>query len=177
MDFVKKKPHIIIICGVILYAALFIVIMLETSLLPSKVYDNQELLSKKLNSFNKMNYRKSTHDGITTVTCGKMQGMEIIWEYKADEDTTRQLNYSLDVTSGKAKLVLIQPDGTVTTLAESDSTAHESSPTSESGTADNPDETTATAESITELDLKKGKNRIKIVCGKGTSFSLSFAVS
>ena len=172
----KKKLHFIILVGVIVYGAIFIAIMLYTIFTPSTVYDNQELIAKNQSSANKMNYKLSRHDGTTTITCGKMQGMDIIWEYEADEDAVCQMYYNLKVTSGKAKLVLIQPDKTVITLAEQDSTANENSQTAESITTDNTDETTSTEGPMVELDLKKGKNRIKIVCGKGTSFSLSFTI-
>lgn len=172
----KKKLHIIILSIFIIYAVLFIVIGLITIFLPSTVYDNQKLLSNNYSSANKMNYKLSRHDGMTTITCGKMQGMDIIWDYNTDEDIRRQMYYNLDVTSGKAKLILVEPDNTVITLVEKDSSVSEDSQVSELSTPDNFDETTSTEESMVTLDIKKGKNRIKIVCGKGTSFTLSFRI-
>ena len=41
-----------------------------------------------------------------------------IWEFDADEAEEVNISYSLTVTSGKAKLVYVSPDGIVSTLAE-----------------------------------------------------------
>lgn len=161
----KKLPVIIGIC-IFVYIVIFLIIMLGTLSLPSYVYENEKLIANDLNSFNKINYRGYVKDGITTVTCEKMTGMEIVWNYNAPEDVTMQMNYTLQVTRGKAKLVLIQPGKTTVTLVEQSSDADK----------DAVSDTTSATEQQCTLDLKKGKNKIKIVCGKGTSFSLSFDV-
>lgn len=98
-----------------LYAAIFAVVMFITVFQPYTVYNNSDLIAGKSDgSANKINYKVSTHDGITTVTCKKMTGMDTIWKYQADEDRTLQMHYDLNVTNGKAKLVLITPDDTIT---------------------------------------------------------------
>lgn len=48
----------------------------------------------------------------------KLEGMDTIWEFDADEAEEVNISYSLTVTSGKAKLVYVSPDGIVSTLAE-----------------------------------------------------------
>lgn len=155
-----------------LYAAIFAVVMFITVFQPYTVYNNSDLIAGKSDgSANKINYKVSTHDGITTVTCKKMTGMDTIWKYHADEDRTLQMHYDLNVTNGKAKLVLITPDDTITPLAEQDSAGQAPETTVSSDTE------TPSAESTTELNLKKGVNRIRIVCEKGTAFSLSFYIS
>ena len=161
----KKLPVIIGIC-IFVYIGIFLIIMVGTHSLPSYVYENEKLIAKDLNSFNKINYRGYVKDGITTVTCEKMTGMEIVWNYNAPEDMTMQMNYTLQVARGKAKLVLIQPGKTTVTLVEQSSAADK----------DAVSDTTSATEQQCTLDLKKGENKIKIVCGKGTSFSLSFDV-
>lgn len=164
----KKLAVVIIIIG-ILYAVIFAVVMSITFFRPYTVYDNSDLIAGKSDgSANKINYRVSTHDGVTTITCKKMTGMDTIWKYQADEDQVLQMHYNLDVTDGKAKLVLITPDDTIVTLAEQDSSMFQECASQETGTP--PPESTA------ELTLKKGTNRIRIVCEKGTAFSLSYRI-
>ncbi|MDE7184482.1 MAG: hypothetical protein K2O40_08410, partial [Lachnospiraceae bacterium] len=121
----KKKLPIIIGCCLFVYAAIFVIIMLAAFLLPSYVYGNDKLIASELNSANKIKYRRRVHDGITTVTCDKMTGMDVIWKYNTSEDVAMQMNYTFQVTSGKAKLILIQPDNTSITLTEQDSDAGE----------------------------------------------------
>lgn len=154
-----------------LYAVILAVALLASGCSPMNVYDNEERIADNSNSYNKIRYKQSTKDDTTTITCGKMEGMDTVWKYQAEEDMTLQMYCTLEVTSGKAKLVLIQPDDTIITLAEKESTAEEEINTEEN------DDTTSTAESMSTLELKKGSNRMKIVCEKDTSFSLSFTVS
>ena len=175
--FMKKKISIIIVTVVIMYAVIFTVIMLQTMHLPSAVYENPDLITRSLNSANKINYRMNTQDGITTINCRKMTGMDTIWKYEADEDLTLQMYYDLKVTSGKAKLVLITPDDTIITLAEQDSAECKDEQKKESGTMEDSGTSALAIESMTELNLEKGNNRIKIICEKGTAFSLSFKIS
>lgn len=194
-----KKLAIIIIIAGMLYAAIFAVVKLITIFQPYTIYNNLDLIAGNSDgSANKTNYRISTQDGITTVSCKKMTGMDTIWKYQANEDMTLQMHYNLNVTSGRAKLVLITPDNAIITLAEQDSTTEQNNSvyqnsTSEPGSStfhenaaeqdnsafqDNTgQESGIAAESTAELNLKKGKNRIRIVCEKGTAFSLSFSIS
>lgn len=168
----KKKLLIIILAIIILYAAIFAMVLLGTMHLPSSVYENPDLIIQDFNSANKINYRKSTQDGITTINCSKMTGMDTIWTYKADEDATLQMYYTFQVTKGKAKLILINPDDTTIMLVEQGG-----GDTSRQAVSTNEDTDMAAAgEHAIALDLKKGESRIKIVCEKGTTFSLSFKI-
>ena len=173
----KKLAVVIIIIG-ILYAAIFAVVMFIVIFQPYTVYENPDLIAGRLDgSSSKINYRASTQDGITTINCKKMTGMDTIWKYQADKDMTLQMHYNLKVTAGKAKLVLITPDDTIVTLTEQDSsTSQEYAEQGQETTANSNTEASDT-ESTAELTLKKGTNRIKIVCEKGTAFSLSFHIT
>lgn len=162
----KKKLLIILGSIVVLYVVIFAVILLVTLILPSQVYDNEQLLVKELNTANKKNYKQNKQNGMTTITCEKMTGMDTIWKYNSLEDMTMQINYSLQVTSGQAKIILIQPDDTIITLVEQ-----------ESAPMGNQQTDTSTIEQTCKLDLKKGRNKMKIVCEKGTAFSFSFQIS
>lgn len=159
----KKRLPILITVIALLYAAIFGTIMLITIFLPSAVYDNQKLLIGG-DRANKINYKLSIHDGITTVNCDKMTGADTLWKQKADCDMKLQMDYMFQVTKGKAKLILVNPDDTVITLAECDSD-------------DTTDAAVLAEESTAVLDLKKGENRVKIVCEKGAAFSLSFKIA
>lgn len=44
--------------------------------------------------------------------------MDTIWEYECESDTTIDISYSLSTSSGKSKIVLISPDGDLTTIVE-----------------------------------------------------------
>lgn len=169
----KRKLPIIIAIIIILYAAIFATIMLITIFRPAAVYNDQKLLAG-IDSANKMNYRLNIHDETTTVKCSKMTGADTIWNYNADNDMNLKMLYTFQVTDGKAKLILVNPDDTIIILAEQDSAVASEQNVSIS---DDPDPVASAAESMAVLDLKKGVNRIKIACEKGTSFSLSFTIS
>lgn len=158
----KKKMFIILGSIVVFYIVIFAAVLSVTFVLPSQVYNNEQLLAKELNTASKKNYKKNKQDEMITITCEKMTGMDTLWKYNTLEDITIQMNYSLQVTSGKAKLILVQPDNTLITLAEESAMDNQQ---------------INTMEQKCELDLKKGKNRIKIVCEKGTAFLLSFQIS
>lgn len=161
----NKKLPVIIAIIVVLYAAIFATVMLITIFQPAAVYNDQKLLAGN-DSANKMNYRLSTHDGTISVKCDKMTGADTIWKYKADSDMKLNMYYTFQVTNGKSKLILINPDDTIVTLEEQIAgTTNDSAPAA------------SVVESMAALDLKKGVNRIKIVCEKGASFSLSFNLS
>lgn len=159
----KKKLPIIIVIIVLLYAIIFAIVMLITISLPSAVYNDQKLLAG-IDSSNKINYQLSIHDGTTTVNCGKMTGMDTLWKCNADSSMNLNMRYTLQVTKGKAKLILVDSNDMVTTLVEQDS-------------ANDSDLAASAVESTVELNIKKGANRIKIVCEKSTSFSLFFSIS
>ncbi len=159
-----KALWIIIAVIVILFAAIFTGVFMITTFLPASFYDNPDLLTR-FDGANKVRYRHSTQDGVITVTCGKMTGADVIWKYTADADISRQMQYTFQVTKGKAKLILITPDNNVTTLVEQDSAA-----------VNDPESSESDFEHTIDLALKKGKNQIKIVCAKGTSFSLLFEI-
>ena len=162
------KKRILIILGsiTIFYGIIFAVVLSMTLILPSRIYNDERFLVKELNTANKKNFKKNKQDEITTITCEKMTGMDIIWKYNALEDITMQMNYSLQVASGKAKLILIQPDNTIITLIEQENIS-----------MNNQQIDPSMMEQSSKLDLKKGQNKIKIVCEKETAFFLSFQIS
>lgn len=49
---------------------------------------------------------------------GKLSGVYILFSCKVDEDTWGEMDYTLEATQGKAKLILADPAGNVTTIRE-----------------------------------------------------------
>ena len=84
----------------------------------ARVYDNEKALAGDSNSYNLANYSGSQSDRTVSGSAEKLEGMDTIWEFDADEVEEVNISYSLTVTSGKAKLVYVSPDGIVSTLAE-----------------------------------------------------------
>ena len=50
-----------------------------------------------------------------------MAGMDTIWNFDTEEDSVIDITYTLHVSSGKIKLVLISSEGEVSIIAECDS--------------------------------------------------------
>lgn len=119
----KKKLLIIIGICIYIYAVIFGIIIAGTILLPAYVYENEKLIASELNAVNKLKYYQTVHDGITTISCSKMTGMETVWKYSASEDVTIQMYYTLQVTDGKAKLIFVPPGDASVLLTEQDSAA------------------------------------------------------
>ena len=81
-----------------------------------RFYDNEKGIAGQTNSYNLTN---NTVSG----SAEKMEGMDTIWNYTSPDDTEVTLSWKLSVSSGKAKLVLIDPDGNLSTLVECEASA------------------------------------------------------
>lgn len=115
----------------------------------TRVYDNEDMIVKDYNSYNLVMSKQHVEDNCLTGSAQSLEGMGTIWRFDAAEDTEVNLTYRINVSSGKAKLVLISPDDTITTLAEC-----------------TPD---SDGEEVTEtFQANEGENRIKLIGAKGT---------
>lgn len=85
-----------------------------------------------------------------------MEGMDTIWVFDAEEDKSLDITYTINVFSGKMKLVLINPKGDVSIIAECDTEMSE------------PVQST--------LNVESGNNRIKIVAGENTKFDIEISI-
>lgn len=85
-----------------------------------------------------------------------MEGMDTIWVFDAEEDKSLEITYIINVSSGKMKLVLINPKGDVSIIAECDTEMSE------------PIQST--------LNIESGNNRIKIVAGANTKFDIDISI-
>ncbi len=121
------------------------------------VYDDDAKIASASNTYNIMNYEQVQSDLHFTASVEKMEGMDTIWVFDAEEDTEVDITYRLNVSSGKMKLVWINPEKEVSVIVECDSEME-----------DSVQET---------LHIKKGNNRIKIVAGENTQFDIDFTIS
>lgn len=121
-----------------------------------RVYNNEKALVADYSSYNLINFSSSQSENTVSGSAEKLEGMDTIWKYDADELTEVNISFSLRVTSGKAKLVYVDPDGTVSTLLEC--STGENAGQSESET----------------LKVKEGENRIRLVGAEGTGLEYEF---
>lgn len=70
---------------------------------------------------NLINVDQTCEDGHLTASVEKMEGMDTIWNFDTEEDIVIDITYTLHVSSGKIKLVLISSEGEVSIIAECDS--------------------------------------------------------
>ena len=120
------------------------------------IYDNDIKMASNINSYNRNNYKQTTEDGHFTASVEKMEGMDTIWVFDAEEDKVLDITYTINVSAGKMKLVLINPKGDVSIIAECD---------------------TEMSEPIhSTLNVESGNNRIKIVAGENTKFDIEFSI-
>ncbi len=124
------------------------------------VYDNEARIASQSNSYNKVNYRQSEKNNTITVVCETFEGMDTLWDYDAEGTESFDFAYDLKSESGKAKLVLIRPDGSLETLVEvTDKTEGRK------------------AEGAMTLEMEAGRNRIKLVGGEDTQIDLEMTMT
>lgn len=124
----------------------------------ASIYNDNDKIASNSNSFN-LDLNEQFIDGDKfSGSVKKFEGMDTIWSYEANEDMTIDMDYLLNVKSGKVKLVLINPDNSVTDLIERSS------------------EASIDDYATNSLGLKKGLNRIKMVGGKDTSVDFEITI-
>lgn len=108
------------------------------------VYNSNGKISGPSNTYN-LNNDVQTIDGQDYEGVMEFGGMGTVWTYDASSEEEIDISYQLSVSEGDAKLVLISPDGTLTTLVENTSQSQQ--------------------EEIEAVNVKiqKGENRIKLV--------------
>ena len=122
-------------------------------------HDNAEI-ARTGDSNSTRGARSSTIGNELTVSTTGMTGTRTIWRYTANSEVDVTFSYSLSVNGGgKAKLVLIAPDGEVIILAE------------------NTDNTTNREMQSQTITLRRGNNRVKIVGFDAPAFDLKLTVN
>lgn len=123
-----------------------------------EIYSNDEKISSDTNTYN-LNYIKNqTIDMQRFVGDIEFDGMDTIWKYNAEKDIEIDMSYLLTLSQGTAKLVLIQPDGTVVNITETTK------------------DSDITELQVASLSLKEGENRIKLVAKNKARISFEFII-
>lgn len=122
------------------------------------IYDNESKITSDTNSFNLDGIEQEIEGNSYNATIEKMEGMDTVWTLDTEEETTVDISYDITLYNGKVKVVLIYPDGELTTLAECKSNQDNSS-------------------NSTSLTLPQGEYRIKIIAGENTKFDISLSIT
>ncbi len=122
------------------------------------IYDNDSEIASNSNSYNLINCEQRIEEQNYNCSIEKFEGIDTVWSYDATEDVSAELSYFVSVYNGKMKLVLIAPDDSLTTIAGI---------TPETKLEDSKNYT---------INLKKGKNRIKVVAGKDTKLDIELSI-
>ena len=138
-------------------AVIFIMTLVLTGCSMGSIYSNEEKIAGDTNSYN-LDVIEQKIDGHKFTGNIEFEGMDTIWKYQAEEDSLIDITYLIKLTSGKAKLVLISPDGDVVEIVE------------------NTDKSDLTEASTTPLSLKKGENRIKLVAKDNAKISFEIGI-
>ena len=122
------------------------------------IYDTESKITSDTNSFNLDGIEQEIEGNSYNATIEKMEGMDTVWTLDTEEETTVDISYDITLYNGKVKVVLIYPDGELTTLAECKSNQDNSS-------------------NSTSLTLPQGEYRIKIIAGENTKFDISLSIT
>ncbi len=122
------------------------------------MYNDDKKITSTSKTYSLVNYNQKIQGQQITGEFGKIEGMDTIWTYNAEEDMELEMTYLLNITKGKMKFVLISPDDSITNIVEM--------------TKDSPIKGYA----VSNLKIKKGKNRIKVVAGVDTSASFEIKI-
>lgn len=143
--------------------------------LGANAYNNERSIASDMNSYNLNNITQTSDDGTFSAQVGNMEGMDTIWTYDAENETSTELSYDITLYSGKLKLTLISPDKKVTTLVELDS--EKDAEDLSASTQDSSAGTSACSASDTvSFSLEPGENRIKVVAGEDTRFDMNLSM-
>ncbi len=110
----------------------------------NKVYNDNSKIADVFDTFG-IDESKQTIESGSYKGKLKLSGSLTVWSYESSEDIELEVPYTFSVKGGKAKIVLISPDNTVTTLIE------------------NTDKATVDGQTTLTVQIKKGINRIKLV--------------
>lgn len=138
-------------------AVVFIMMLVLTGCSMGAIYSNEKKIASDNNSYN-LDVKEQKIDGNKFTGNIAFEGMDTIWKYQAEKDSLIDITYLIKLTAGKAKLVLISPDGDVVNIVE---------------TTDKSDLMEA---STTSLSLKKGENRIKLVAADNAKISFEIGI-
>lgn len=126
--------------------------------LMSSIYNDEEKIASGTNSFSLNESEQKIEEQKFSGTV-EFEGMQTIWTFDSEQDTEIDMNYLFKVSKGKAKLVLISPDETLTTLLET---------TKNSDVKDY---------AVNHISVKKGLNRIKLVAANNAKIEFDININ
>gem|GEM_PF-1651873 len=124
----------------------------------NSIYSNDEKIAEDESSYNMFQATQNISDTSYEATF-KIEGMIKIWEYDSEANEKIDISYMLSTTTGKAKLVLIEPDFEVRTIIE------------------NVSERTQTEMELSTFSLKEGRNMIKLVAYNQSNVDLEIKIN
>lgn len=122
----------------------------------SNLYQDDEKIAGTDNTFSLDSVKEVISPGQYQVKVERLDGMDTIWSYTAENEEEIDISYQLQVYSGKVKMVWIFPDGTLEVIAEYDTIMEE--PVEEACKA------------------QEGINRIKLVVDKNARFDMELSI-
>lgn len=122
------------------------------------IYNSDDKISSTTNSFTIVNSTQSIEGEKFVGEAEKFEGMDTIWTYEATEDRELKITYLLNARKGSVKLVLINPDNSLTNIIERS------------------DDATFTDYATSTVQIKKGTNRIKMVGSKDCSVEFEIII-
>lgn len=125
---------------------------------PAAIYDNEAKIATNSNSYSMVNSEQKILNQDYEGFIGKFEGTDTLWTYEAPQDEAVDLSHFVTIYRGKMKLVLITPDDSVTTIAEF--------------VPENNQDSAQT----TVVQLKSGKNKIKVVGGEDAQFDMQLSI-
>ena len=117
-------------------------------------YTDDAIIARKGDWYTMNDWQHNLSDNTLKCSMKGSTGTLTVWSLEAKADTHVSIDCTLTVTSGRAKLAHIAPDGTVTTLLEV-----------------SPDSTVST--STLRFTALPGDNRVKLVMAESTSLDMT----
>lgn len=90
----------------------------DTSKSLAQIYHDNGQIGNAYSNYNMENFKQETSDSKISGSYSDFVGMVMLWTYEVDEDIALDVNYSIKVTEGRVKLVMVNPAGEVYTIAE-----------------------------------------------------------
>ncbi|MGN0745577.1 MAG: hypothetical protein ACI4ML_02750 [Aristaeellaceae bacterium] len=119
-------------------------------------YNDNAIIARKGDWYTMNDWQHQLADGALHCAMKGSTGTLTVWSMEAKADTPVSVDCTQTVTAGRAKLVHIAPDGTVTTLLEV-----------------SPDSPVAT--STLHFTALPGENRVKLVMAESTSLDMALS--
>ena len=82
------------------------------------IYTDEDQLGSYYSSYELSDLTQEITDGGISGVYEDLNGMVMLWNYEVPKETALDIHYKMRVTSGRAKLIMVDPEGGITTIAE-----------------------------------------------------------